>query len=95
MSVSGKSFPFWLLVYRDGSAWRPVVREAGYALAFSSTNRALDYFAEHGNSDWEFRLICRETLARMMNDFREQGVLGVSLDATSELPGRRVAFEDL
>lgn len=95
MVAPNKSFPFWMLIYRDGLSWRPVVRETGYALAFTSTDRALDYFAAHSHSQWEFRLMCRETLARVEKTFREQGLQGLALDADDGTPGHRVAFDAL
>jgi hypothetical protein len=84
-----------MLVYRDGPEWRPVVRETGYLLAFTSTTRALEYFAAHGSPAWEFRLVCRETLSGLLEEFRGQGLCGVSLDVLEETAGRRVEFDEL
>ncbi|MBY0514666.1 MAG: hypothetical protein K2P78_12225 [Gemmataceae bacterium] len=95
MSASASTFPFWMLVYRDGPAWRPVVREPGYAVAFTSTTRALQYFAAHGNPAWEFRLVCRDTLGRVTADFRGLGLRGVALDPADGAGGRLVEFAEL
>jgi hypothetical protein len=78
MKTADLLFPFWMLVHRGSSPWRPVMLTPGLATAFttSATARA---FGEL-DAEWEFRLVCRATLARLSDEFDRQGVRGVCLD---------------
>lgn len=95
MSRSELTYPFWMLVYRDGPGWRPVVIDPGYATAFSTSAGALAFLTGRGKPEWEFRLVCRPTLLRVLGEFRQQGVRGVALDPTIEVGGVRVDFDHL
>src|SRR5262245_17909931 len=81
-------FPFWILIRRGCDPWRPVMRVPGFVAAFSTTESARAF----GNAESEFRLVCRDTLSRVMDEFARQGVVGMCLDATPECEGRLIPF---
>jgi hypothetical protein len=76
-------FPFWLLVARGETPWRPVTLTPGYAAAFSTHTRACEFLTASANPAWEVRLVVRTTMVRMADEFRRQGVTGVEIDAGS------------
>ncbi len=73
-------FPFWLLIHRGESPWRPVLLPSGHAAAFSTHQRAGEFLAREASPRWEVRLVVRPTLAVLMAEFRRQGVMGIILD---------------
>lgn len=81
MNTEDLPFPFWMLIHRGSSPWRPVTFTPGIATAFST----LDAVRAFGELDpgWEFRFICRATLMRLSDEFARQGVRGVCLDPVS------------
>ncbi len=87
MPYSQLPYPFWLLIHRGESPWRPVASPAGYATAFSSHRLAGGFLARAGNPDWEVRLVVRPTLMGLVEEFRRQGVAGIAID-----PGEGESF---
>jgi hypothetical protein len=75
-------FPFWLLIGRDSSPWRPVVLAPGHATGFSTHQQAGEFLARADNPSWEVRLIARSTLAALLDDFEGQGLTGLALGGT-------------
>lgn len=94
MAIDELPFPFWILVYRGETPWRPVTLTPGLAAAFSNHTRAGEFLKTANNPEWETRLVVRVTLTALLEDFRLQGVLGISLDPDTDASGTSVMFED-
>ncbi|MBN9522668.1 hypothetical protein J0H58_29790 [bacterium] len=73
-------FPFWLLIHRGASPWRPVLLPSGRATAFSTHRLAGEFLARESCPGWEVRLVVRPTLMVLLEEFRRQGVTGITLD---------------
>jgi hypothetical protein len=92
MCATQLPFPFWMLVVRDESPWQPVTLTPGYAAAFSTHTRACEFLTTSANPAWEVRLVVRQTVLRLADEFLRQGVVGIALDVEADGGGTQIGF---
>ena len=86
-------FPFWI-AKRDGSV---VVapHDSRYVAAFTSLTLARAFMQQAGESGWQFRVIGRAALRRMVEELRRGSFVGICLDPSGKGDGEQLSFAEL
>lgn len=91
------TFPCWIISQRRGPTSVSVEADGvpGYIVVFTDAHAATAFMVKRGSSGWEFKLICRTTLAALVHELRPAGIKGLCLDPVEDGCGERMDFDDL
>lgn len=74
------TFPFCVVMAREGQITLPLAPKPGYVAAFSSVEKAAAFMFARGDTNWHMTLVTRPTLAALIENLSLLGVKGFCLD---------------
>jgi hypothetical protein len=88
-------FPFWIARRNDPSSVVAAPHHPQHVAAFTSLAVARMHMQKAGEKGWQFKVVGRAALRRMLPELRRTGFVGVCFDPGEEGGGKTMSFAEL
>ncbi len=89
------TFPFCVVMAREGQITLPLAPKPGYVAAFSSVEKAAAFMFARGDTNWHMTLVTRPTLAGVVENLSLLGVKGFCLDPLKDVYDNLLEFSQI